>query len=90
LAQRVLPVIFHISSRTFSLPPPWLLHWHCLRLCFQVLTPKTGAYKSVTLNDEHRVKIYGQYAKQCVDMLGNDYHKVFLTLILTQILKEGL
>jgi len=35
--------------------------------------PKTGAYKLVTLNDEH-VKIYGQYAKQCVDMLENDYH----------------
>jgi hypothetical protein len=52
--------------------------------------PKTRAYKSVTLNNEHCVKIYGQYAKQCVDMLDNDYHKVFLTPILTQISKEGL
>ena len=52
--------------------------------------PKTGAYRSVTLNDEHHVKIYGQYAKQCVDMLDNEYHNVFLMPILTQISKEGL
>jgi len=51
--------------------------------------PKTGAYKLVTLNDEH-VKIYGQYAKQCVDMLDNEYHNVFLMPILTQISKQGL